>query len=397
MKNISRDRQTLNLRVALLTNYLNPHRLPLVERFASGVRRLRVFLSGSEDKVHGFQSRWNGLDVKVERSLNWSRHFRNVHGYEDSSEIHVPYDVLLQLGLYHPDVILSGELGGRTAQAVLYKMLFPRTKLVAWTALSEHTEATRGRARRAMRKEIVRHVDGAFVNGRSGEHYLRSLGYDGPVFTVPYAIDPAPFFSDAYEPAPVRRRLLYAGQLIPRKGVHTFCASLSRWCRDHPGIEVEFTILGEGPVARQIQAIDVAPNLALRLLPRVSQRELAVHYHAADLYAFPTLGDEWGVVVNEAMLAGLPVLGSLYSEAVVELVKDGRNGWTFLPDDQGSVFSALDRALTTDAGTLKEMSAQAKATIAGINPEAIAARVLSAIHTITRDAPNDRRAAFAKE
>ncbi|MFZ1011803.1 MAG: hypothetical protein WAN28_00560, partial [Terracidiphilus sp.] len=278
MRTFAEDRQILDLRVALLTNYLNPHRLPLVEQFASGIRRLRVFLSGSEDKVHGFQSMWNGLDVKVERSIRWHRHFGNVHGYEDASEIHLPYDVLLQLGRYHPDVILSGELGGRTAQAVLYKMLFPRTKLVAWTALSEYTEATRGRVRRAMRKEIVQHLDGVFVNGRSGERYMRSLGYDGPVFTVPYAIDREPFFSDAYEPAPEIRRLLYAGQLIPRKGVHTFCVALSRWCRDHSGIKVEFTILGDGPVSRQIRAIDVAPNLALRILPRVPQRELAAYY-----------------------------------------------------------------------------------------------------------------------
>ena len=47
---------------------------------------------------------------------------------------------------------------------------------------------------------------------------------------------------------------------------------------------------------------------------------------------FPTLADEWGLVVNEALAAGVPVLGSLYSQAVEELVRDGENGWTFRPD-----------------------------------------------------------------
>ena len=56
---------------------------------------------------------------------------------------------------------------------------------------------------------------------------------------------------------------------------------------------------------------------------------MAEVYAKASLFAFPTLADEWGVVVNEAMAAGLPVLGSIYSQAVEELVEDGVSGWVF--------------------------------------------------------------------
>ena len=58
---------------------------------------------------------------------------------------------------------------------------------------------------------------------------------------------------------------------------------------------------------------------------------MAEVYAKASLFAFPTLADEWGVVVNEAMAAGLPVLGSIYSQAVEELVEDGVSGWVFRP------------------------------------------------------------------
>jgi hypothetical protein len=365
-----------------LTNYLNPHRLHVVEQFAPGVGKLRVFLSGTEDRMHGFSPQRNNLDVTMERSLRWTRRFRNVHGYQDASEIHLPYDVLFKLRHFRPDVILSTELGGRTIQSTLYKVLFPSTKVIAWTALSEHTEATRGFLRRILRKWIVKHVDGVFVNGKSGATYMRKLRFDGPIFEVPYAIGRDPFSSDCYNPKPKKRRLLYTGQLIPRKGVNQFCRVLNRWCADHPDMEVEFTIIGEGPDQASIQSLRPTPSLALTLLAPMKPEDLAKHYHRVDLYAFPTFGDEWGVVVNEAMLAGLPVIGSAYSEAVTELVVDGRNGWTFTPYDPSSMYRALNRALRADEETLKTMSVHARATIAKIDLAEIAHRVKAAITTI---------------
>jgi glycosyltransferase involved in cell wall biosynthesis len=373
------DRTILDIRVALLTNYLNPHRLHLVEQVAPSVRKLRVFLSGTEDKMHGFMPSWNLLDVTIERSLRWTSRFRNVHGYEDASEIHLPYNVLFEMRSFRPDLILSAELGVRTIQAVLYKMLFPHTKLIAWTALSEHTEATRGWFRRILRKWIVKHIDGIFVNGKSGEKYMRKLGFDGPSFSIPYAIDREPFLSDCYDPGSKKRRLLYAGQLIPRKGVTAFCRVLNRWCADHSDVEVEFTIIGQGPEQNSIQSVRTVPNLSIILMPLLKQENLAEHYHRADLYALPTFGDEWGVVVNEAMSAGLPVIGSVYSQAVTELIEDGHNGWTFSPYDPSSIYRAINCALTTDANTLKIMSDHAKATIADITPANIAERVLDGI------------------
>ncbi|MGA7108489.1 MAG: glycosyltransferase family 4 protein [Terracidiphilus sp.] len=383
------NRDPRAVRVALLTNYLNPHRLHLVELVANQFSRIRIFLSGLEDKEHGFSPSWKDLDVNVQRSLHWTHRFRNVNGYQDASEIHFPYDVLFELCHFHPDVVLSGELGGRTIQSCIYRILFPGTKLIAWTALSQHTEATRDWLRRTMRSWIVRHIDAAFVNGKSGEAYVRSLGFDGPVFTVPYAIEEAPFSSQDYMPTRTTRRMLYTGQLIPRKGVHRFCTVLNRWCEDHPDIRVHFKIIGGGPERKLLRFFQPTASLTLTLLPRLAQKDLATHYREADLYAFPTLGDEWGVVVNEAMLAGLPVLGSIYSQAVAELVEEGQAGWTFSPNDDESTYKAIGRALTTSVESLKAISAHARTVIAQISPAIVAKEVVRAIGAVSRRFPAD--------
>jgi len=65
-------------------------------------------------------------------------------------------------------------------------------------------------------------------------------------------------------------------------------------------------------------------------------------YEHGGALVFPALAGDWGLVVNEAMAAGLPVLGSVYDQAVEELVVGGENGWTFRPDRPGEVYSKLD-------------------------------------------------------
>ena len=234
------------------------------------------------------------------------------------------------------------------------------------------------------------HIDAAFVNGKSGQAYVRSLGFDGPAFTVPTRSRRRHFRNQRpHADANDASHALDTGQLIPRKGVHRFCTVLNRWCEDHPDIRVHFKIIGGGPERKLLRSFQPTASLTLTLLPRLAQKDLATHYREADLYAFPTLGDEWGVVVNEAMLAGLPVLGSIYSQAVAELVEEGQAGWTFSPNDDESTYKAIGCALTTSVEPLKAISAHARTVIAQISPAIVAKEVVRAIGAVSRRFPAD--------
>jgi glycosyltransferase involved in cell wall biosynthesis len=97
------------------------------------------------------------------------------------------------------------------------------------------------------------------------------------------------------------------------------------------------------------------------------------------------LADEWGLVVNEAMASGLPVLGSLYSQAVQELVEDGVTGWTFHPDRADEMYTAVDRALSTGEDRLEEMRVSATTRVEYLTPDYLAERILEAIHFVRPD------------
>jgi len=65
------------------------------------------------------------------------------------------------------------------------------------------------------------------------------------------------------------------------------------------------------------------------------------YYAVANVFVFPTLEDEWGIVVNEAAASQLPILGSIYSGAVADLVFDEINGFRFDPLNSQSTAKAI--------------------------------------------------------
>jgi glycosyltransferase involved in cell wall biosynthesis len=142
------------------------------------------------------------------------------------------------------------------------------------------------------------------------------------------------------------------------------------------------SIVGNGPELNRLQSILLPANLKLTFEGVASFRELPSHYHRADIYVFPTLADEWGVVVNEALNAGLPILGSRYSQAVEELVEEGESGWLFTPSDTQDIYAAIDRALQTDSASLDSMRRHAITAIAELTPYAIADVMVETVRQI---------------
>jgi glycosyltransferase involved in cell wall biosynthesis len=299
-------------------------------------------------------------------------------------DIHIPYDTLLQLIAHRPDAVISLEFGMRTLQALIYRILRPSSRLIVWAPVSERTEQGRGKLRILLRKLILRKADAVLVNGKSGFRYLRQLGTESrKVFTVPYTTDIELFSSILpTRPRDEAARLLYVGQLIERKGLLPFANILIQWLGLHPTKTIEFVFIGEGPVRRQLEELQRPDNLVLSFLGKINYPDLPSCYAKAGIFVFPTLGDEWGLVVNEAMMTGLPVLGSIYSQAVEELVEDGINGWIFTPDDPQSSDRALNLIMTTSYAHLDEMRIQARNAASKFSPDYAAQQIAASLNAV---------------
>lgn len=117
-------------------------------------------------------------------------------------------------------------------------------------------------------------------------------------------------YSDKSAPPPVDDtiRLVYAGQLLHRKGVHLLIESMSKVNARTKNIEL--SIIGSGPMDSNLRLLIEKLQLkdTVRILGRLDRKELLEVYRDHDIFVFPSLQDSGGFVILEAMVAKLPVI-----------------------------------------------------------------------------------------
>jgi glycosyltransferase involved in cell wall biosynthesis len=372
--------QAVSAHVVLLTNFVPPYRLPLFEALGDRVARLTVLVSTPVEANRTWAPDSGKLDVRVQRTISLRRRWRHPSGFSDRTQVHLPLDTVAQLRRLRPDVVISAELGARSLLSAIYCSA-ARTPLILWATLSERTEHGRGLVRRALRRWLARRAQRVITNGASGERYLRSLGLpEARIDRIPYVA--LPEFAQARTGPDQReglRDLLFVGQVTKRKGLAPFIETLDGWARAHPDRELTLTVVGSGQEAPAIEAFATASNLAVRMRAEQDPSALPAILAGADAFVFPTLADEWGVVVNEALATGLPVLGSVHSQAVEELCEEGVTGWVFDPEVAGSTAAAIDRAMQTSHEDLARMRELARARVRALTPDWAADRIVATI------------------
>lgn len=371
------------MRVALLTNFIPPHQVSLFEALAERVERLVILTSTEMEPNRPWPFAAGPLEVVVQRTLTFPQAHSGGSARE-RMEVHVPLDTSARLRGIAPTVIVTGDLGARTIAATHFgaKHDIP---VVVWATLSERTERRRGRVRRMVRERLLRGAEHVLVSGRSGERYVRSFGVPAERITaIPYTTAMEPFLALSLErpPAPARR-VLAVGALTPRRAPDALLAAARALA---PSRAIDLTFVGDGPLRAELErhASIPTPGLAVRFTGPIPYEAMPRYYAAADALAFPTLADEWGVVVNESLASGVPVLGSRESQAAAELVVDGRNGWLLEGCSPDAIARGLERVAATSIGTHAAMRAAARASVGSLHPRDAAEKihqVLSALVT----------------
>ncbi len=220
-------------------------------------------------------------------------------------------------------------------------------------------------------------ADAVVVNGESGRRYISGLTTT-PVHVVAQAV---PGEAVAADPAvgadPDTLSLLYVGNLVPEKGLQPCIAGLHAWAA-RTGIDVSLTLVGQGPERAVLETL-AGERLALHFAGHLPYHEARLAYSRHEALVFPTLGDEWGLVVNESLQSGCPVIGSIHSQAVESLVEPGYNGFHFDPEAEGSLEAALDAFVAARKGSPAAQRAAARDSIAWCTPHLMAAGLVAAL------------------
>jgi len=223
------------------------------------------------------------------------------------------------------------------------------------------------------KKWLVRRIfslaSAILVSSSGGVEYLKSLGVSGDrIFLVPTAVDNDWWTEQA---AKVDRNGARAAWKIPAEGtVALFCAKLQRWKGPMDLLEAfaranvpksYLAFAGDGPERSNLERRATELGLAdrVRFLGFVNQSQLPSAYCAADLFVLPSLFEPFGLVVNEAMLCGLPVAVSDRVGAKFDLVRPDENGYVF-PAGDVEALAAILRQILPDPEKRARMGAAAR-------------------------------------
>jgi glycosyltransferase involved in cell wall biosynthesis len=161
--------------------------------------------------------------------------------------------------------------------------------------------------------------------------------------------------------------------------------ALAEWAVNHDTRGVELWIAGDGPMRSALASFAAPSNLEIRMLGHVPYDRLPEIFRQCGILAFPSLADEWGMVVVEAMASAMPVLGSIHSQAVEELVSDRETGWIFNPNEAQEMEEAIASALTTPIEVLNNMGALARERVRQLTPAAMADQIEAAMDYASAD------------
>jgi glycosyltransferase involved in cell wall biosynthesis len=292
-----------------------------------------------------------------------------------------------------PDVVF---IAGYSHPAMLSLIVVCGDESIPWILMSDSraVDAPRRRWQEATKERIVRLASSGFVAGNPHAEYLKSLGMPEDRISQGYDVVDNQFFrerandcrqvSDAISTC---NYFLASNRFIEKKNLLRLVTAYSLYAKSVPNRTSgasdtlnempmrPLVLLGDGPMKPKIEAhcqslgieiVSGAPwekdretfsSRPTVFLPGFRQLdELPRFYSQAIAFIHASTVDQWGLVVNEAMASGLPVLVSRGCGCAPDLVQNEMNGWTFDPFNEDELADQMIRVAAMSQSKRTEMS-----------------------------------------
>jgi len=256
----------------------------------------------------------------------------------------------------------------------------------------------RRRLRDAFCRRLFRQVAGFLCIGARNREFYRQFGAPEDIlFSMPYAVDNGFFQARCAEARPQRETLRQSLGLQPSRPVILFAAKFTKM-KAPEELLAAFTLLhrgwsddaapylmfvGDGPLRGELEEQARPLGDAVRFLGFRNQSELPALYDLCDVFALPSRFEPWGLVVNEVMNAGRPVIVSDRVGAAPDLVEDGGNGFVYPSGDVAALASRL-RQLIESPSLRAKMGERSLKRIASWDFEADRRGLMEALSAVCR-------------
>jgi glycosyltransferase involved in cell wall biosynthesis len=317
--------------------------------------------------------------------------YKKIGSYNDPRKIN---DVLLQLKRDNPDVIAIFGYSTRLERMVLgYCRKYGRGAILLCD--SQAIDFPRSYLKELFKKVIVHLYDSAFVAGTPQKNYLNQLGMPiNRIFTKHTVIDNE-FWIQGTEKVREDSNLwkaklglsekyfLTVCRFVPKKNLVGLIEAYYEYINSSSGNPWHLVIIGTGPLENKIRELICTLKLSnyIHLPGYLNVYQLIPYYALASTFILASDHEEqWGLVINEAMASGLPVIASEVCGASNDLIIEGVTGYKFNPKNKRQLTDLMIR-FHENAVNWDQMSKNAIELIKTWSPKEYSKSLLGALET----------------
>lgn len=271
------------------------------------------------------------------------------------------------------DLILGSDLGSYATLAAFRAARIARRPFVLWSGEWVATRHPRRWLSRPLEALVVRRSAASLAYGSRAAAYLEHLG--APRHTISQTGNTAGYVFERDDRAHLTRIrsewgigdrpvVLFLGRLIPVKSPDLLLGAFARVAAKRP--DAFLVVAGEGPMLPALEHQTQSLGLtSVRFTRRavVGKAEKDMLFSLAEVFVLPSrrarVAEAWGLVLNEAASAGLPIVVSGMVGAVGDLIRPGESGMV-VPDADEPALEAAILHLLTDRDEARRLGAAAK-------------------------------------
>jgi 1,2-diacylglycerol 3-alpha-glucosyltransferase len=314
--------------------------------------------------------------------------------YEHCSRSELDHKIVAVLGKLKPRALAVAGYSERPIRRAASWARRNRCSVVMFSESTSWDHPRRWWLESMKRLWLRRHIDAAMIGGRPHRAYVAELGLDERRIWDRYDVVDNDFFARGADmlrtgAADGRREeaglpkgyFLYVGRFAPEKNLSNLLRAYARYRQDHPD-GWSLVMVGDGPEREKLVQTARGLQLGDVTWPGFKQfDELPLYYAFAGCFILPSMLEPWGLVVNEAMASGLPVLVSHKCGCATDLVVSGRNGFTFDPKDIDEIARLMNEMANLPAGHRTAMGCASRMIISRWTPTDWASQLASAIQS----------------
>jgi glycosyltransferase involved in cell wall biosynthesis len=337
-------------KLAIITEIIAPYRIPVFNALAHR-RELDlhvIFLAETDPTWRKWRIYKEEIEFQYDILPSWRRRIGKYH-------VLVNWGLGKALNRLRPDVLVCGGYNYLASWQALCWAKVHRVPVVLWTESTAQDHRDRHAPIEFLKSRFLHFCDGFAVPGSASAEYLKDLGITNDrIFQARNAVDVELFSKLAQksrnheiqirsELSLPSRYYLYVGRFVKEKGVFDL---LQAYAQLGPRLRSEVGLVLAGNGADQYELMKQASRIkpgAIRFVGFVHREQLPGLYAFADALILPTHSDTWGLVVNEGMSCGLPVIVTNVAGCARDLVKDGWNGCVVPPANSAQLSIAMDR------------------------------------------------------